>query len=433
MILAAASLGGTGAWADEPIRSLRVWPSADYTRVTLETSIALRYQLSSVKNPERLVLDFEDADFLSMTDQVANKVSPDDPHVANLRAGRFKPGTVRLVVDLKGEVKPQVFALQPIGGYGHRLVIDLYPLVPPDPLMALVQRKESDPPASSPRVSPPAADEAGPNPDESRKASRAGDKTKVPPQRFATVVVDAGHGGEDPGARGRRGAYEKHVTLAVARKLKALIDAEPAMRAVLTRDGDYFIPLAARVDKARRVKADLFVSIHADAYMLPHARGSSVFALSDRGATSAAARWLAAKENEADLIGGVSLDTRDRYLAQTLLDLSQTATISHSLKVGRAVLDELGEFNTLHKPQVEQAGFAVLKAPDIPSILVETAFISNPDEERKLGDAGYQDRLARAILVGIKRYFAAHPPASRPTVAANGDLEPPQRARRKPL
>ncbi|HKC43664.1 MAG TPA: N-acetylmuramoyl-L-alanine amidase [Burkholderiales bacterium] len=427
LILAAASLGAAAASADEPIRSLRVWPSADYTRVTVETSVALRYQLSSVKNPERLVVDLEDADFLSMMDQVANKVSPDDPHVANLRAGRFKPGTVRLVVDLKGEVKPQVFALQPIGDYGHRLVIDLYPLVPPDPLMALVQRKESDPPVSPPRASPPVAAE------ERRGAPRPGERAKVPAQRFVTVVVDAGHGGEDPGARGRRGAYEKHVTLAVARKLKALIDAEPAMRAVLTRDGDYFIPLAARVDKARRVKADLFVSIHADAYMLPHARGSSVFALSDRGATSAAARWLAAKENEADLIGGVSLDTKDRYLAQTLLDLSQTATISHSLKVGRAVLDELGEFNTLHKPHVEQAGFAVLKAPDIPSILVETAFISNPDEERKLGDAAYQDRLARAILVGIKRYFAAHPPASRPTVATNEDLEQPQRARRNPL
>jgi len=427
LILAVASLGAAAASADEPIRSLRVWPSADYTRVTVETSVALRYQLSSVKNPERLVVDLEEADFLSMMDQVANKVSPDDPHVANLRAGRFKPGTVRLVVDLKGEVKPQVFALQPIGDYGHRLVIDLYPLVPPDPLMALVQRKESDPPVSLPRASPPVAD------GESRGRPRSGERAKVPAQRFVTVVVDAGHGGEDPGARGRRGAYEKHVTLAVARKLKALIDAEPAMRAVLTRDGDYFIPLAARVDKARRVKADLFVSIHADAYMLPHARGSSVFALSDRGATSAAARWLAAKENEADLIGGVSLDTKDRYLAQTLLDLSQTATISHSLKVGRAVLDELGEFNTLHKPHVEQAGFAVLKAPDIPSILVETAFISNPDEERKLGDAAYQDRLARAILVGIKRYFAAHPPASRPTVATNEDLEQPQRARRNPL
>jgi N-acetylmuramoyl-L-alanine amidase len=238
-----------------------------------------------------------------------------------------------------------------------------------------------------------------------------------------TVVVDAGHGGEDPGARGRRGTYEKHVTLAIARRLKSLIDAEPGMRALLTRDGDYFIPLAARADKARRVKADLFVSIHADAYMLPHARGSSVFALSERGATSTAARWLAKRENEADLIGGVNLDVKDRYLAETLLDLSQTATINDSLKVGRAVLAELGGVNTLHKPHVEQAGFAVLKSPDIPSILVETAFISNPEEEKRLGDAAYQDRLARAVLAGIKSYFAKSAPAR--TVAASDPPENP--------
>ena len=241
-----------------------------------------------------------------------------------------------------------------------------------------------------------------------------------------TVVVDAGHGGEDPGARGRRGTHEKHVTLAIARRLKALIDAEPDMRAVLTRDGDYFIPLAARADKARRVKADLFVSIHADAFMLPHARGSSVFALSERGATSTTARWLAKRENEADLIGGVNLDVKDRYLAETLLDLSQTATINDSLKLGRAVLAELGEVNTLHKAHVEQAGFAVLKSPDVPSILVETAFISNPEEEKRLGDAAYQDRLARAVLAGIKSHFAKSAPAR--TIAAN---EPPENACRQ--
>ncbi len=236
-----------------------------------------------------------------------------------------------------------------------------------------------------------------------------------------TIVVDAGHGGEDPGARGRRGTSEKHVTLAIARKLKNLIDAEPGMRAVLTRDGDYFIPLAARADKARRVKADLFVSIHADAYLLPHARGSSVFALSERGATSTTARWLAKQENEADLIGGVNLPVKDRYLAETLLDLSQTATINDSLKVGRAVLAELGEINTLHKAHVEQAGFAVLKSPDVPSILVETAFISNPEEEKRLGDSAYQDRLARAVLAGIKSYFAKS--AAARTVAAS---DPPE-------
>jgi N-acetylmuramoyl-L-alanine amidase len=348
-----------------------VWPSQDYTRVTIETGAELRYELTTLKNPERLVLDLEDVDFLSIVDQSAKKVGAEDPYVSGLRAGRFKPGAVRLVVDLKGEAKPQVFTLKPIGEYGHRLVIDVYPVVPPDPLMALLQRKETaEPPAAAaePRKPPPAG-------------------ARPPASRMLTIVVDAGHGGEDPGARGRRGTSEKHVTLAIARKLKNLIDAEPGMRAVLTRDGDYFIPLAARADKARRVKADLFVSIHADAYLLPHARGSSVFALSERGATSTTARWLAKQENEADLIGGVNLAVKDRYLAETLLDLSQTATINDSLKVGRAVLAELGEINTLHKAHVEQAGFAVLKSPDVPSILVETAFISNPEEEKRLGDS----------------------------------------------
>jgi N-acetylmuramoyl-L-alanine amidase len=394
--------------AEEPIRSLRVWPSQDYTRITIETASEVRYELTALKNPERLVLDLESVDFLSIVDQSTKKVGADDPYVSGLRAGRFKAGAVRLVVDLKGEAKPQVFTLKPIGEYGHRLVIDVYPVVPPDPLMALLQRKETpeSPAAAEPRKPPAGA--------------------KPSPARVLTIVVDAGHGGEDPGARGRRGTLEKHVTLAVARRLKSLIDAEPGMRAVLTRDGDYFIPLAARADKARRVKADLFVSIHADAFMLPHARGSSVFALSERGATSTTARWLAKRENEADLIGGVNLDVKDRYLAETLLDLSQTATINDSLKVGRAVLDELGEINTLHKAHVEQAGFAVLKSPDVPSILVETAFISNPDEEKRLGDATYQDRLARAVLAGIKNYFAKAAPGR--TVAANEPTEPAAKA-----
>jgi N-acetylmuramoyl-L-alanine amidase len=207
------------------------------------------------------------------------------------------------------------------------------------------------------------------------------------------------------------------VTLAIARKLKERIDREPNMRGVLTRDGDYFIPLQMRVVKARRVNADLFVSVHADAFNMPHARGSSVFALSERGATSAAARWLAKRENDADLIGGVNLDVKDRYLKQTLLDLSQTATINDSLKLGKAVLSELGEINTLHKAQVEQAGFAVLKAPDIPSILVETAFISNPEEEARLKSEGYQARMAEALVQGIKRYFAKNPPLARDRMA----------------
>lgn len=254
---------------------------------------------------------------------------------------------------------------------------------------------------------------------EAKLANRPSELPKNPVvDRLITIVIDPGHGGEDPGAKGRSGTFEKHVTLAIAKRLKAAIDAEPGMRAVLTRDADFFIPLGGRVEKARRVKADLFVSIHADAFIKPHARGSSVFALSERGATSTAARWLAKRENEADLIGGVNLDVKDRYLAQTLLDLSQTATIQDSLKLGRSVLNELGGINSLHKAHVEQAGFAVLKAPDIPSILVETAFISNPEEEKRLTDVAYQDRLAQAIMKGIKRYFSRNPPLSRSTLAA---------------
>ncbi|MEJ5210491.1 MAG: N-acetylmuramoyl-L-alanine amidase, partial [Burkholderiales bacterium] len=237
--------------------------------------------------------------------------------------------------------------------------------------------------------------------------------------RLITIAIDAGHGGEDPGARGYRGTQEKDVTLAIARRVKAKLDEEPNMRGFLIRDGDYFIPLGQRVAKARRVQADLFVSIHADAFVNPEASGSSVFALSENGATSAAARWLAKRENEADLIGGVNLDVKDTYLKKTLLDLSQTATINDSLKLGKAVLAELGGINKLHKGEVEQAGFAVLKAPDIPSILVETAFITNPQEEARLTDEDYQDRLAAAIVAGIKRYFARNPPLARSKLAAN--------------
>ena len=226
---------------------------------------------------------------------------------------------------------------------------------------------------------------------------------------MVTIAIDAGHGGEDPGAIGRRGTYEKHVALAISRKLKAILESDKAVRPVLTRDDDYFVPLALRVQKARRAQADLLVSIHADAFREPRARGSSVYALSENGATSAAARWLAQKENEADLIGGVNLDVRDPVLARTLLDLSQTAQIADSLKAGRQVLQELAEVNALHKRDVEQAGFAVLKAPDVPSILVETAFISNPDEEAKLRDPRHQARYAESIADGVRRYFAKHP------------------------
>ena len=359
-----------------------------------------------MKDPERLVLDLEGVEFGPALAELNNKVATGDPYIDKLRAGRNRPGVVRLVLDLKAEVKPQVFTLKPVGEYGHRLVLDIYPAVPVDPLAALIE--------SAGKV--PAKPETPEKADKPAQATPPPDKPKF--ARMATIVIDPGHGGEDPGARGRHGSKEKDITLTIATRLKAMIDAEPDMRAVLTRDADFYVPLQVRVDKARRVKADLFVSVHADAFIKPHARGSSVFALSERRATSEAARWLAKKENEADLIGGVNIDVKDKYLAQTLLDLSQTATIDHSLRLGNSVLGELGQVNTLHKARVEQASFAVLKSPDVPSILVETAFISNPEEEKRLNDVAYQDQLARAILAGIKRYLAKHPPRPSP-VALN--------------
>ncbi len=386
----------SSASAHSKIVSARIWPSPEYTRITIETHEPISHKLFVVKDPERVVLDLESAQLSSELAALPAKVNEDDLYVQSLRVARFNAGTVRLVLNVKTEVKPQIFTLAPIGQYRNRLVLDVYPVEPADPLLALLLKNPSAEPV--------------------RPADPG-------PGLRGTVAVDAGHGGEDPGARGGSGAYEKDITLAIARKLKAKADADPQLRTVLIRDGDYFVPLHERVAKARAARADLFVSIHADAYVKPHARGSSVFALSERGATSAAARLLAKQENEADLIGGVNLNVKDQYLKQTLLDLSQTATINDSLKLGRAVLASLGEINTLHRGEIEQAGFAVLKAPDIPSILVETAFISNPEEERKLKDAAYQERMADAILAGIKRYFAQNPPLSKPTlVRKNGSV-----------
>jgi N-acetylmuramoyl-L-alanine amidase len=399
------------------VRAVRVWPAPEYTRVTLESGQPLQHHLTTVKDPERLVLDLEGVDFPSVQEGFSGKVSPNDPYIGNLRVGRFKPGVVRVVVDLKTEVKPQIFTLAPIGEYGHRLVLDIYPTQPVDPILALLQKPELK---MAPPLGPSGNDDLEePKPDTAPKSPQSGRQQREPAaNRLVTIAVDAGHGGEDPGARGRRGTYEKNVTMTIARRLKSLIDAEPNMRALLTRNGDYFIKLDARVEKARLVKADLFVSIHADSFVKPHARGSSVFALSERGATSITAQQLARRENEADLIGGVNLKKKDRYLSMTIADLSLTAQISDSLKLARAVLGELGGVNSLHRGRVEQAGFAVLKAPDIPSILVETAFISNPDEERRLNDDAYQEKIARAILRGVKSYIAKNPPLSPATVAA---------------
>lgn len=411
----------SAACAEITISSARIWPAQDYTRLTLESKQAIHYNLFTIKNPERLVVDLEDIEINTTLNELVGKIGNDDPYIKSVRVGRFKPGVVRLVLDLKAEVKPQLFSLKPVGEYGHRLVLDVYPLVAIDPLMALVQQGENKLAASEPAAASAIAEIPATEP---KPAVSAAPESKPAPlartelsNRILIVAVDAGHGGEDPGAHGRRGTHEKDVTLAIARRLKAQIDDVPGMRAILIRDGDYFIPLGGRVEKARKAHADLFVSIHADAFVKSHAHGSSVFALSEHGATSASARWLAKKENEADLIGGVNLAVKDPYLARTLLDLSQTATITDSLKLAKHVLKEVGHINTLHRGHVEQAGFAVLKSPDIPSILVETAFISNPSEEQRLKDDAYQEKMARAVLSGIKRYFAQNPALSKPRMA----------------
>lgn len=355
----------------------RLWPSPEYTRLALEAPQPIAFRHFKLDNPARVVIDLEGVRQGAALESLPAQLSADDPLVAGIRVGMNRPGVMRIVLDLKGEADPSVFVLPPHGQYGHRLVVDVRPALPtgPDTVSAAVAAKPEVP----------------------RYA------------RLMTVAIDAGHGGEDPGALGANGSREKDVTLAIARRLKQKIDAQENMRAVLIRDGDYFVPLAERVVKARALKADLFLSIHADAFIKPHARGSSVFALSENGATSVAARWLAKRENDADLVGGVNIDVKDPFLKRTLIDLSQTATINDSLKLGRAVLQQIGGVNTLHKPHVEQAGFAVLKAPDIPSILIETAFISNPEEEKRLNDPAYQDSLVDAIVTGVRQYFDAHP------------------------
>ncbi|HQR03159.1 MAG: N-acetylmuramoyl-L-alanine amidase [Proteobacteria bacterium] len=405
---------------------VRVWPAPDYTRITIEYGRPIRSTQMLVKNPDRLVVDLEDVEFNAVLQSLPGKISANDPYIKLIRAGRNKPGVVRLVIELKTEIKPQIFTLKPVGEYGYRLVLDLYPAAEPvDPLLALLQKADAAPAQKSGQPPGPQSDADAPAvkvPDESNPQPRAKGKeerNQARPEvsRLVTIMLDPGHGGEDPGAIGQRGNHEKTVVLSIARRLQARIDGEQNMRSALTRDGDYFIPLQQRVNKARRLQADLFVSIHADAFLKPEARGSSVFVLSEHGASSAAARWMAKKENEADLIGGVNLDVKDPFLARTLLDLSQTATNHDSLRLGKDVLGELGRINTLHKGQVEQAGFAVLKAPDIPSILVETAFISNPEEEARLTDEAYQNQMADALLRGIQRYFSQNPPLAKSRLA----------------
>ena len=421
------------------IVAVRVWPAADYTRVTIESDSALAVRHRLVPAPERLVIDIDGLELSAQLRELVGKVRGDDPYIAGLRVGQPNPQarTVRLVIDLKQAAAPQVFTLAPVAAYRHRLVFDLYPAQARDPLLALLREKEKAEQQAAAAVRdalgefigrvesgqtlPPApsaaASAVGPPPTAALgtavpRTPSAETQRKV--NRLIVVALDPGHGGEDPGAVGPSGLKEKDVVLSVALQLRDRIDAMPGMRAFLTRDADYFVPLADRVKKARRVQADLFVSIHADAFVTPSARGASVFALSAGAATSTAARWLANKENAADVVGGVNGQAgNDVNVLRAMLDMSTTAQIKDSLRVGSEVLGQLDRVGRLHKPRVEQAGFAVLKAPDIPSILVETAFISNPDEEAKLSDPAYRRQLVDALGNGIQRYFAKNPPLAR--------------------
>jgi N-acetylmuramoyl-L-alanine amidase len=387
------------------IAAVRVWPANDYTRVTLETDSKLKSSHFLVTDPNRLVVEIEGVELDTKLKSLVAKVQPNDPYIAQVRVGQNRPGVVRMVFDLKEEIQPQVFTLAPVGDYRHRLVFDLYPAHPVDPIAELLKRPRQATAPETPTTEAPA------NPPNAKTGTSP--EAPLALTRMVTIALDPGHGGEDPGAVGRGGNFEKNVVLAIAQRLKSRLEQQPNTRVMLTRDADYFVPLHVRVQKARKIQADLFVSIHADAFVEPTARGSSVFALSEKGASSTAARWLANKENAADLIGGINISTKNQQLASVLLDLSTTAQINDSLKLAKHVLGEIGSINRLHKPQVEQAGFAVLKAPDIPSILVETAFISNPDEEAKLTDERYQDQMADALSRGIRKYLQKHPSLNR--------------------
>ena len=456
------------------ILAVRVWPAAEYTRVTIEADTPLNTQAQFVANPPRLALDIEGIELNPALRELVGKVRSDDPYITGVRVGQFNPTTVRLVLDLRQMVQPQVFWLAPVSAsgtgqssYQHRLVLDLYPSQIADPLEALIAqqhaattRSSTDPlgdwmarqQAAAPVPGNASAQSTAPTapPGSGRGAGAPGTSPAVgmPPaiatapsisapaapskpspddhtDRFIVVALDPGHGGEDPGAIGSRGTREKDVVLQIAQRLRDRINATTLttrhqrlpMRAYLTRDADFFVPLHVRVQKARRVQADIFISLHADAFFTPEARGASVFALSQGAASSAAARWMANQENRADAIGGLNIQTRDAHVQRALFDMSTTAQINDSLKLGSEMLGNIRRIGKLHKSAVEQAGFAVLKAPDIPSVLVETAFISNPQEEALLVSEDYQNKLADALMQSIERYFLRNPPLARQRVA----------------
>ncbi|QKT05088.1 N-acetylmuramoyl-L-alanine amidase [Ectothiorhodospiraceae bacterium 2226] len=359
----------TPAYADVQVQALRMWPAPESTRVVMDLSGPADYHVFTLDNPPRVVVDLKRA---RLTRPVSG-MSYERSLLRDIRTAVRDGGGLRVVLDMRDNVRPESFVLPPNQGYGHRLVIDLHP----QRTRTVARQVPTRPPAQN---------------------------------RDIIVAIDAGHGGEDPGAIGPSGTYEKDVVLAIARALQQLVDREPGMRALMIRDGDYYISLRERVERARAGRADLFISVHADAFHDQRARGSSVFVLSDRGASSEAAKWLAKRENAADLVGGVRLDDKDDLLASVLLDLSQSASLEASTEVAQRVLEGLKRAGTVRKRQVEHAGFAVLRSPDIPSILVETAFISNPEEERKLRDARQQRALAQAMMDGIRAYFMRNPP-----------------------
>jgi len=429
------------------IVNVRIWPAPDYSRVTIESDTPLQATQTLLSNPPRLAVDIAGISLNPALRELVAKVRPDDPNIAGIRVGQFSAEVVRLVIDLKAGVRPQVFSLAPVAAYQHRLVLDLYPLQAIDPLDALIAQHvpkapstEASSPLQAPKPSRPAASAASAPPSPPSTATATPSPPPSAPalalkpggspgafigpsapvtstERLIIIALDPGHGGEDPGAIGPGGTQEKDVVLQLAFLLRERINAATVrgnpMRAYLTRDADFFVPLHVRVQKARRVQADLFISLHADAFFTPAPQGASVFALSQGGASSSAARWMAAKENKADVIGGINVKAKDAEVQSTLFDMSTTAQILDSLKLGSTLLGEMGRVGKLHKGSVEQASFAVLKAPDIPSVLVEAAFISNPEEEKKLVSEDYQNQVADALMRGISAYFGRNPPLAR--------------------
>ncbi len=426
MLLGARTLAGAAT-----ILAVRIWPAPDYSRVTIESDSALQFKQLFVPSPPRLAVDIEGIELNAELKALVAKLGADDPTIAGIRVGQSAPGLVRLVLDLKQAVAPQVFTLPPVAAYRHRLVFDLYPTQQADPLEALIAERLKDSTLPRPTADPlgeliarqgqkpvpPAIVASAPAISASDTRTYMSAPAPAATDRLIIIALDPGHGGEDPGAIGPGGTREKNVVLRLAHRMRERINNSSVngnpMRAYLTRDADFFVPLHVRVQKARQVQADLFISIHADAFYTPRPQGASVFALSQGGASSSAARWMADRENKADQIGGLNVKTKDAQVKHMLFDMSTTAQINDSLKLGGAMLGEIGRVGKLHKGRVEQAGFAVLKAPDIPSVLVEAAFISNPEEEAKLNSDAYQDQVADALMRGIETYFSKNPPLAR--------------------